>query len=131
MLCQTCNKQPTCTKLCDKAEKYVSQDYCRNRETYLPEEYLDLLSYHLKITPVNDVLAGLPSGTINFPFLSDIQNKCLELFYVEGKSYAEIAMLVNRRVRAVERQLSKARKEIAGFFYNSKGGLNGNEQNAR
>jgi hypothetical protein len=36
VLCQECPKKPTCTELCPRAEKYVSQGYGSTKE-YIPK----------------------------------------------------------------------------------------------
>ena len=38
MDCKSCAKRQTCTKLCDAAELYASQDYAPLRESILPDD---------------------------------------------------------------------------------------------
>ena len=121
MLCQECKKKPTCTELCAKAEKYVNQDHVALREIPLSDISLDLLSHHLKITPTEEVASYFTENEASFPFLTPLQNKLLTMFYFQGLSYTQIAMMTNRRVRTVESQLARARKKIAVFFSNNRG----------
>jgi hypothetical protein len=92
MLCQECKKKPTCTKLCERAEKWVNQDHVSLREIPKPEWLLARLNVKAKPPHKLPVLQSYFSQEkINFPFLTPLQNKCLHLFYFEGLSYKQIA----------------------------------------
>ncbi len=91
MLCQDCPKKPTCIELCERAEKYVNKDYISLRESTHLEWMLDLLSVHVKVIHHNEIKTYFTSENVSFPFLSDLQNNCLHLFYFEGLTYKEIA----------------------------------------
>jgi DNA-binding NarL/FixJ family response regulator len=130
MDCTKCKKYSTCTTLCKKAEKYVSQDHVSQREILLqpiqdrvkndrrtarlntPLELADLF----EDVDLVQIASFFTEKKVDFPFLTPLQNKILHLFYFEGQSYAEIAMRVNIRVKAVDNQLVRARKKIKGFF---------------
>ena len=66
-----------------------------------------------------------------FPFLSDLQNKCLNYVYLDGFTYNEVAMRVNRRVNIVRKRIYSGKQQIGNFClencrYISKGGINAN-----
>ena len=115
MLCQECKKRDTCTKLCEKANNWVNKDHVSQRELPCTEftlEYLDSLS------PVKwqAMASYYKVESLEFPFLSDLQNKCLHLFYFEGFKYKQIAIRVNHKVSKVKYQLYKAKQLIRGHF---------------
>ena len=116
MLCQDCKKKPTCTQLCNKAEKYVSRDHVSLRESQQSNVAIDLLSYHLSALCAGEVGSFFSSAPPFFPFLSPLQNKILGMFYFDGMSRKQIAMRVNRRVTSVESHLSRARAKIRMVF---------------
>jgi hypothetical protein len=124
MLCQTCKKKPTCESLCPKAEKYVNKDYVALRESPQGSISLDLLSYHLDLTPAEDIASYFTDGKPNFPFLTPLQNTILEMFHFRGLTYKEIAFYLSGNGRkerltylAVKSQLARARAEIRSFLY--------------
>lgn len=130
-LCTQCPKRATCTSLCEEAEKYVNQDYVAQREFPQSELKLDLLSIHIKTPTLKELENYFSESDVSFPFLSDLQNKCLYLFYFEGLSYREIAFQLSNQYRqvssrAVKHQLARARKEIVAFFPKNEGGIKEN-----
>ena len=142
MLCQECSEKPTCVELCEKAEKWVNQDHVSQREMTFPQVaegergkirlnlILDLFNLRSN-TPHSELVSYFTEEKVSFPFLPNLQNKCLHLFYFGGYSRAEIAKRLsgNRsktklNQNAVKHQLSKARKEIVSFFSKNTGGEN-------
>jgi len=121
MLCQECSEKPTCTELCERAERYSNRDYVYQRELPCPEFTLEYLAWKAPIEWA--VLANYHhEESVNFPFLTNLQNKCLHLFYFEGFTYRQIASCLSGGYRrsipanAVDYQLRKARKDILRFF---------------
>ncbi len=98
MLCQDCSKKPTCVELCEKAERHVNRKYISQRETTFPtisienlNLTLDNLSYYKSIHTFPELSSYFNEPGVNFPFLSELQNKCLHLFYFHGLTYKQIA----------------------------------------
>jgi len=124
MLCQDCKKKPTCVSLCPKAEKYVNKDHVSLRESPQPDTSLDLISYSLDTISHAEIVSYFSEGVVDFPFLTPLQNKILEMFYFRGFTYKQIARAIsgnrsseNKNQRAVKHRLTCARKEIVSFFY--------------
>ncbi len=115
MLCQECKKKTTCHKLCPQAEKYVNRDHVSQREFVQPEYMLELLDIHIKIDSHSDLASFLSESSINFPFLSPLQNKTLSLFYFGGLSYAEIAWKLHTRESILSKQIYLAKNKIRKF----------------
>jgi len=120
MLCQECSKKETCQELCLEAEIYASRDYKRGRESPQVEFVLEYLNTD-SVYPYTyqEMVSYYKEAEVNFPFLTDLQNKCLHLFYFEGKTYKQIAraMSGNRsktklNQRQVRRQLYLAKRAI-------------------
>jgi hypothetical protein len=118
MLCQTCPKRPTCTRLCEKAEKYVSKDSISLREIPQPDISIDLISYHFDFIPTEEISSHFTEGLPNFHFLTPLQNKILGMFYFQGLTYAQIAVRVRHSKKSVDANLARARVEIRGVFSN-------------
>ena len=124
MLCQECPKKESCVELCQKAEKWVNGDHVSQRELPCNEFTLEYLNYR---SPVKwQTLASYHQvESSKFPFLSDLQNKCLHLFYFEGLAYKKIARAMSgNRSRTklnqsgVKYQIKRAKQLIrAHFFY--------------
>ena len=112
MLCQNCKKKPTCIELCERVEKYVNYNYVSQRESTHLEWMLDLLSVHVKAIHHNEIKTYFTSEGVNFPFLSDFQNRCLHLFYFEGLEYNQIAMRVRKSKTVVKGQLQRGKNKI-------------------
>lgn len=136
MLCQDCPKKDSCIQLCSKAERYVSQDYVSQRETTYPHVTdkanatknlpLDNIDYHLNQKTHQETIEQVISyhlneRTLNFPFLSELQNKCLYLFYFEGLSYAEIARNLKQDKSKINYCIRIAKQRISQFSSKSEG----------
>ena len=50
-----------------------------------------------------------------FPFLTDLQNKCLNYVYLDGFTYNEVAVRVNRKVKVVDNCIYSAKQQVLGF----------------
>lgn len=143
MLCQDCPKKETCTELCEKAERHIRKDHVSQREKIFPHireswesnlnPHLDNFSYHLGLYNPSEISSYFTEESVNFPFLTPLQNKILHLFYFQGLTYKQIAsrlssanqhgVYVQLPSKAVDNQLVRARKEIQGFFSKNRGGL--------
>lgn len=93
MLCQNCPKRDRCTELCKKAARYVNQDEVGERESAKSEMTLNLLNMHVKMPGIAEVASYFTGESVNFPFLSDLDNKLLQMnvFSHPKMSYAKIA----------------------------------------
>jgi len=120
-LCGTCPRRDTCIELCPAAEKYVNQDHVSQRELPQPNEILDLFDNEL--LTYQEVASFFTESSLSFPFLSELENKCLYFFYFEGLSYKQITVKVNCKLKAVDHCLYRARKKIRGVFSIGKGEL--------
>ena len=127
MLCQDCSKRPTCKKQCKALEKDLKKQEKYQREINIyHEETLDFLVNDPLVFPYDYAeMGGFFSSPdpLHFPFLTPLQNKCLHLFYFEGKSYKEIAIsLSGNRSKTqlsqtqVRRQLHSAKRLIREHF---------------
>ncbi len=116
MLCQTCKDRDTCTELCEPAERYVGQDHVSQRETPHEETFLEWLQSNVSLYTYEELSGYFSEESVNFPCCTELQNRCLSLFYFEGLSYAEIAMKVNYRVHKVNYQIYSAKQRISKFF---------------
>ena len=119
MLCQECSKKSECVELCERVSKHLRRYSAYLRELPCTEFTLEYLDYR---APTDwDTLADYhtleENEKINFPFLSDLQNKCLHLFYFKGLTYKQVAIRTNHKVRSVRHQLYKAKQLIRGHFY--------------
>lgn len=96
MLCQDCKKRPTCKKPCEALEKELKKQERYQREVSIyHEDTLDFLVNDPLVFPYDyGEMEGFFSSKkpTNFSFLTPLQNKCLHLFYFEGKSYKQIAI---------------------------------------
>ena len=126
--CIECEKYENCTELCERVENYSNKDYISQREKTFPQVpnrsnstknlTLDNIAQHMRDVPqLVELSSYFTEEKVSFPFLSDLQNKCLHLFYFHGLSYTEIAMRVNRRVRHVKHCLYKAKDAIRGHIF--------------
>jgi len=94
---------------------------------------LDKIIWQAPLTPLLSALGNTRTESsyhegkkINLNSLSEIENKILHLYHIEGLTYREIVRVVNGgcnpktavhlTVKAVERQLSKVRRKLGGFF---------------
>ena len=125
MLCQNCKKKPTCIKLCERAEKWVNQDYRYQRELCVPEKTLEILEQIRIDKGIHDwkqVASYFSAQKINFPFLTSLQNKILHKFFFEGLQDKQIAFRLsgNRKgsysCGAIRKQRSRAYAKIRHFF---------------
>ena len=135
MLCQECDKKSSCTELCDEAEAYVSQDHVPQREmTYSPiprggamNTDLDNINFHVNEREgrpglrFQDFASFFTAEKLEFPFLAELENRLLYLFYFEGDSYAQIAQKVNLKVGKVRKRIHLAKRKIRNFS-SKKGG---------
>ena len=131
MLCQECSKKSECVELCLKAEKWINGDHVYQREQLFPHvretwegsvnPHLDNF-YCLNFYKQPEIASYFAEENVCFPFLSDLQNKCLHLFYFKGLTYKQIAMRVNRRVGKVRYRIYWAKQAIIEHIYKSEGG---------
>ena len=134
MLCQECPKKESCVELCQKAEKWVNGDHVSQRElmfSCISEENLNLtidnLNHHKSIYSHQELVSYFNEPSVNFPFLSDLQNKCLHLFYFQGLTYKQIAYRLSNQYRRVlshqvKYRIKKAKQLIRAHMFNSEGG---------
>jgi len=125
MLCQECSKWKRCKRLCKKAERYVNQDYVSQRERPIPplrekdearfNSNLDNINYH---SSVEHLVAEYP--LCDFPFLTDLQNKCLQMFYAGELTYWEIARNLKINKYKVDNCIRSAKRDISRFFSKQK-----------
>ena len=135
------------SKIADRKQKYVSQDYVSQREkTFSPVAsgeqgkvrrnlILDgvgpdrregvpriarpeAVGFHRE--HFDELASYFKEDKVDFQFLTNKENRCLYLFYFEGLRYREIAVKTNLKVRTVKHHISKARKEIVSFFSEKK-----------
>ncbi|MCP3684300.1 MAG: sigma-70 family RNA polymerase sigma factor [bacterium] len=118
--CEECKKRSDCTELCDRVEKYISQDYKYQRELAVSEQIIDAISQGELIWP--GLTSYFHESAVNFPFLTPLQNRVLHQFHFEGKTYKEIAMAMsgNNKYRlsrnAVKGQIARARAKIRSIY---------------
>ncbi len=126
--CEECKKRSDCVELCDRVEKYISQDYKYQRELTQPEWIMDWFLGTVSTHDVAEVVSYFNEKSVDFPFLSPLQNKILHLFHFEGKTYKEIARALSGNKskskinqNAVKWQLQSARKKITSISPTSEG----------
>lgn len=108
-------------------EAYVSQDHCSHgavsnfSDLYnevdvneIPEDAADILKEY----------AGQFTDSVNFPCLSESQNRALTLFYIEGLSYKEIALDLGISVDGVRMSLVRAKKALVTEYRIGMGATN-------
>lgn len=137
MLCQECSRRESCKFLCKKAEKYARRDHVAQRERTvsiirantnanlnLPEDN------HAQIYPYSwkQLASYFSEDSLNFLFLTKLQNKILKMFYFDGLSYGEIARALsggwnNRGINqdSVSWQLRYAKRRIIQISSKSEG----------
>lgn len=130
MLCQNCPKRDTCTEPCAALKRELKKHERYQREvTTGSDDILDFLANSPLVSPYDyEEMEGFFSSEteVNFPFLTPLQNKCLQLFYFEGKSYKQIAsslssanqhgVFVRLSSTQVRRQLHSAKRAIREHF---------------
>jgi hypothetical protein len=126
MLCQNCPKRNTCTEPCAALKRELKKHERYQREaTTGSDDTLDFLVNNPLVSPYDyEEMEGFFSSEteVNFPFLTPLQNKCLQLFYFEGKSYKQIAFQIAGNGRGklsysqVRRQLHSAKRAIREHF---------------
>ena len=128
MLCRECSRRESCKSLCKKAEKYADQDYIYQRESTHPNYILEILSEKVSVYQLGEMASYFNEDSVNFPFLTKLQNKILKMFYFDGLSYREIAFRIsgNRKgaysCDAVSWQLRLAKRKFTQIIPNYKGG---------
>jgi len=132
MLCQECDKRERCKRLCERAERYVNQDYKSQRESCYPpvREWedatknlpLDNISYHVAKSKSPWLPRSFPTFDEIKEIVTPLQYRCLKLF-CEGNSYAQIAKKVNRKVTTVTMQLHYSKQQIRKESSKSRGGV--------
>lgn len=129
MLCQDCKKRPTCKKPCEALEKELKKQERYQREVSIyHEDTLDFLVNDPLVFPYDyGEMEGFFSSKepVNFTFLTPLQNKCLHLFYFHGKTYKQIAIITNHKVRIVKHQIYSAKRLIRGHFSDRQERTNG------
>ena len=96
MLCQNCSKRPTCKKPCERLNRDLSKHTRAQRELPIASEAALSVMYHDVGYSGNphsyaEILSAFSEDNFSLPFLTPLQNKCIHLFYFEGKTYKEIA----------------------------------------
>ena len=121
MLCQECPKKESCVRLCLSAEKWINKSNISQRELPCNEPTLEYFNYR---SPVKwKTLASYHQvESLEFKFLSDIQNKCLHLFYFEGLTYKQIAYRLSNQYQrllshGVRWQLYTAKQTIRKHLF--------------
>ena len=141
MLCQECSKKSECVELCQKAEKWVNSDHVSQRELIFSQiqegeagsirlnTALDLANFYSTFNH-SELSSYFTESEVCFPFLSDLQNKCLHLFYFQGLTYKQIAQhlsgghpnnLNNIRAVHVRYQLYWAKQSIIEHMFKNRG----------
>jgi 16S rRNA C967 or C1407 C5-methylase (RsmB/RsmF family) len=134
MLCETCPKRATCTKLCPAAERYVNQDYRGQRESTYPSVNdransgqnlpLDNIQLHVSLWTVQDLFSAFNDDEAHFPFLSDLDNKILNL-RAHRLSFKQIARVISGHGWGYKESAVKMRNKRAIIklrYFLSKGG---------
>lgn len=126
MLCQNCPKRDTCTEPCAALKRELKKHERYQREaTTGSDDTLDFLVNNPLVSPYDyEEMEGFFSSEteVNFPFLTPLQNKCLQLFYFEGKSYKQIAIHLSGNTKTplnnsqVKHQLRSAKRAIRAHF---------------
>lgn len=93
MLCQECKKKPFCKSLCEKAEKYVTQEKSGRREALLED-----------LNPV------IQPG--EWPKVATTE-AILQLFFLDGKKQQDIADIVMVSRQYVSKVIRKYKPIIA------------------
>jgi len=139
MLCQECPKKSECVELCLKAEKWVNSDHVSQRELIFSQVQegeagsirlntaLDLANFYSTFNH-SELSSYFTESEVCFPFLSDLQNKCLHLFYFEGLTYKQIAraMSGNRSKTKINQsqikyRIKKAKQLIRAHMFKNRG----------
>ena len=84
-LCDKCEYKDVCTKLCKKAEVYVSQDYISQKELTIPyiDNFSEMIDYKLnkytKKTIINLYKDGMDTNEISYhvPFSKQYVRKVI------------------------------------------------------
>ena len=79
MLCNECDKKPTCTALCDEAEAYVKKGYGAQKEIITKQPLPDL-AYDTAFDPMD--FDKIPSGRMK---------RLIHQLHSDGLTLAEIA----------------------------------------
>ena len=101
--CTSCTGLSSCSELCDRVESAISHDYVSQRE--LTIEKIEFVSSSAAFRPDNSAFPVFKS-------LKPIENYCLEKFYADGMSYAEIAEKLNCKHNFVKITLARAKQKI-------------------
>ena len=101
MLCQDCGKRKTCKIICKQLNRDLRRFTKSQKETTYPgvNDYknanknlpLDNIDYHVSKWSHHELVTYFQGDHVDFPFLTSIQNNCLQLYYFEGLSYWQIA----------------------------------------
>jgi DNA-directed RNA polymerase specialized sigma subunit len=97
----------TCTELCKKAEKYISQDYVYQREILKPPsstdkknlEYIADKRTKKNLVTLHELMVQYSSGALDEKFLSKTERQCMRLHYIDGLTHKEIAHRLSNQHR--------------------------------
>ena len=124
--CPECEKFKTCTKLCDKVERWASQDYVgRGDKTFLLDrptlkeagkirnDFVDHAKFHigLKIFPDKDI-ARYAWDVIEAMNLPKKSFEFAKIFYRDGKTLAQTAAILKLSSQAVVYRQRKLKRDV-------------------
>jgi hypothetical protein len=99
--------------MCLKGWVYANKDYVSQRESTMPNYIMEYIEAEHGKAPLQIFDNYFAEDKVCFPFLTDVKNKCLKLFYFDGLSYNQIAMRVNLPASKVKYQIYQAKRRIA------------------
>lgn len=95
MLCETCPKRATCKAPCEALEKYLSRFTSSGwRETPKLNDVLDWIN-NQDLPHTWQEIGAYHQYEAHFPFLSDLDNKILNLRITQGLTYKKIAICLS------------------------------------
>jgi len=129
-LCKNCPKKPECTKLCEKASKYVNQDYVR-KSSYVKREVdygemitLSFLADSSTLTHQEMINSDFPLGNselyhIKKANLTTRQYQCLYLYYWSRYNQKDIAKKLKIAQQSVSKHIKRAKAKILKLLKNN------------
>jgi DNA-directed RNA polymerase specialized sigma24 family protein len=117
MLCQDCDKKPTCTKLCEQAQQYVNQDYVPRTEC-LPGDAFAFTN-HTKATAL--VLTAEHIEILSHIRLTPKQEEAFFMYYQEVMTTSQIAGVFGITHQGVSYRLKAVKKKLWGYLQNHSG----------
>jgi len=114
--CTDCTKYSSCVSICDRIKPYINKDTKYQREIPLPEHVLEWLACNATYYTFNEYASYFNDESVNFPFLTPLQNRILYYFHFKGHNYKKIAIGTGKSSNVVKQQLSRARVKIRNFL---------------